>query len=104
MTKTITAKNITKNLADPLVSRAAARSGFQDNGDADALMSAWSELLADIDEALPGVDIAELRVALNAGPETIDMRALYAHLLEGGRSSSDADIICHAIDPSFALA
>lgn len=104
MTKTITAKNITKNLADPLVSRAAARSGFQDNGDAVALMSALTEVMEDIERSMPGTDIAELRVALNAPSEMINLTELHAHLQEGGRTSSDADIICHAIDHSFALA
>lgn len=104
MTKTITAKNITKNLADPLVSRAAARSGFQDNGDAVALMSTLSEIMSDIEHALPGVGIAELRTVLNAPSGTINLTQLHAQLQESGRSSSDADIICYAIDHSFALA
>ena len=95
------AETFNKWLTDPLVSRAAIRSGFDVNGNVLALLTELQQVMDDIEQKMPGIDFAELRRALNGAPETYDVPQLYKNLMAGGRSSADADDICHAIDPTW---
>jgi hypothetical protein len=88
-------------MSDPLVSRAADRSGFDVNGDLFALLESLQGVLAEVEEALPGVDIAELRAALNADPMTVDLRQMFLDIVALGRTPEAAFEVCVAIDPQF---
>jgi hypothetical protein len=56
---------------------------------------------AEILEALPGVDIAELRAALSAPPGLIDLNELFQSIIAMGRTFEAANRVCVAIEPTF---
>ena len=96
-------KTFNKWLNDPFVRMAAKRSGFAGNRDVDRLMSALSEVLVEIEQALPGMDVDRLRAWLESSP-VIDVHQVHRDLMASGHPAEDVNIICHAIDPSFAMA
>jgi hypothetical protein len=87
-------------MSDPLVSRAADRSGFDVNGDLFALLESLQGVLEEVERALPGVNVPELRVALNSG-ESVDVREMFLELTRRGRTPEAAFELCVAIDPQF---
>lgn len=90
-----------KWLSDPFVSRAADRSKFDENGDVLLLLETLSDLMAEVEAALPGVPVAALRAQLSAAPELVDAYALHRQLTQAGRTRDEATEICVAVSPDF---
>ena len=90
-----------ERMNDPLVKMAADRSNYTENGDEQAVMVAYSQILTELEEVLPGIDMEVFRRMLSTAPETIDVTATFLTLVSSGLSVEEATCVCVALEPSF---
>jgi hypothetical protein len=88
-------------LSDPFVSRAAARSNFGQNGSISGMLDALTEVMTDVEKALPGIDFRILSKQLAVSTTAVDLPAMHASLIADGRTHGDATLVCQSIDRAF---